>query len=181
MKKFLRKAKNFIVYSVLYHLSYLFLELLPNLYVSNRIRGGVLGLFFKKTGKNFAMASGSTFVMVRNLEVGDDVYIAHDCWINATAGLQIESGVIVSPKVVIATTQHRYRDGAVVLRESDVAPVLLGAGCWICSNVTITKGVTVGAGCVVSAGSVVTKSLPGKSMCAGQPAVKLKELAEWKA
>lgn len=161
---------------LIFHFGKLTLELLPNQHICNLVRGRFYGLFLNSHGKNFAVASGVRLIMPSNLTVGDNVYIAHDCWVNSTGGLHLDNGVIISPKVVIATTKHRYENGRVHLRGGKLAPIFIGEGSWICSNTTVTMGVRIGCGCIVGANSVVTKDIPDYSFAAGQPAIMLKKI-----
>src|SRR5690606_857226 len=103
----MNKIARFAVYVLLYHFVRIVLEiLLPNAHVFNLIRGKAVGLFFKSVGNRFALASGCIINCPWNLEVGSDVYVAHNCWINASGGLVIHDGVVLSPGVVVATTAH---------------------------------------------------------------------------
>lgn len=180
MKKLLIKVFNLVYYIILMHLIIGVLNILPNIKLSNRIRGFVLKPFFKKSGKNLQIAKGLTVNMPRNITLGDNVYIAHDVWMNGTGGLKIKDGVIISPKVVIATTKHEYVDGRISHSISSNAPITIGEGSWICSNCTITKGVMIGIGCIVGANSSVTKDIPDYTFVGGVPAVKIKDLHEKK-
>jgi len=150
--------------------------LLPNSHGANLIRGRLFGLFFAECGKNVAIASGCIFNSVWNLRVGNDAYIAHNCWINAAAGLVIGRGSVLSPNVVVATTAHERLDGAVSLRLSRQSPVLIGSGTWIASNSVVTKGAVIGNGVVVAAGSVVLGTLTDNGLYAGNPAQLVKML-----
>lgn len=49
-------------------------------------------------------------------------------------------------------------------------PVIIGNNVWIGAHCIILPGVTIGDGAVVGAGSVVTKSVPTKTVVAGNPA-----------
>lgn len=122
------------------------------------------------------VASGCIFNMSRNMEVGDNVYIAHNVWINATAGLKLGDGVIISPGVVIATTKHDYQDGATSLNKSIKAPIEIKKGAWVVSNSVVTSGVTIGEGSIIGACSVVTKNINNFSFYAGQPAKFIKKI-----
>ena len=171
-----KKAFNLIYYHLLFHFLRLFCEIFPNLHFFNLIRGKLLGFFFGSVGKNFSIASGCKIMMSRNIHVGDDVYIAHDCWINGTGNLTIEDNVIISPKVIIATTKHHYENGMVHLKKSHNLPILIKKGAWICGNSTITMGVTIGTGCIVAANTCITKDTRSFSLYGSNPGTLIKRL-----
>ncbi|MEC3884060.1 acyltransferase [Halobacillus sp. HZG1] len=162
---------NFCMYIIL-----LFTSILPNSRYSNKIRGTLLAPFFKKCGRNLQVASGVTLINPRNITIGDNVYIAHNTWINGTGGLEIESDVIISPMVVIATTKHSYIDGKISNTKSELAPILIKSGTWIASNSVITKGVIIGKGSIIGACSAVTREIPDFYFAGGVPAKPLKKL-----
>lgn len=175
MIRFLRRAKTLLVYVFIFHFIRIVADIvLPNAHIFNRIRGFLLGPFFAERGRGLALASGIIINGAWKLRLGDHVYIAHNCWINATGGLTIESGVVISPNVVIATTAHKRVDGAVSLRESKLAPITIGRGTWIASNSVITKGAYLGEGAVVAAGSVVFGDVPSRTLYRGNPAAFVK-------
>ncbi|MFA0083546.1 hypothetical protein AB4383_16105 [Vibrio breoganii] len=172
----MKKIINFLYYHLLYHFIWLFCQLFPNLHVFNLIRGRLLGIFFKSTGKRLSIARGCTFNMMRNIVIADDVYIAHDSWINGTGGLEIGNNVIISPKVVIVTTKHVYRDGSVRLKESVNAKNVICDGVWIASNCTISLGVYIDKGCIIGANSYVNSDTIANCLYAGAPAKMIKSL-----
>lgn len=59
-------------------------------------------------------------------------------------------------------------------------PIIIESKVWIGFDVTILKGVTIGEGAVVGAKSVVTKDVPAWTVVAGNPAVVVKYLPEYK-
>lgn len=173
----LRRARTALVYVLLLHVVRVLSDaLLPNTYLTNRIRGKLLSPFFAACGRRFAIASDCVINSPWALHIGDDVYIAHRSWINAAAGLTIGDSVIISPNVVIATTAHDRVGGKVSLRRSRQAPVSIGAGTWIASNTVVTKGSTIGEGVVIGAGSVVIGDVPDNCLFAGNPGKVLRSL-----
>lgn len=61
------------------------------------------------------------------------------------------------------------------------APVVIGAGVWCGTRVTLCAGVTVGRGAVVGAGSVVVKDLPPEYVCTGVPCKPRRDIAPLRA
>jgi acetyltransferase-like isoleucine patch superfamily enzyme len=174
----LRKLKTFILYVVSFHIVRILCDIfLPNFHGANIARGFLLGFFFKSCGKRFAVASGCTFNSVWNLVVEEDVYIAHNCWINAAGGLHIGAGVILSPNVVVATTAHDRVDSRVSLRKSKQSPITIGRGAWVASNAVVTRGAVIGDGSVVGACSVVVGEVAPNSFYCGNPAEFIKSIS----
>ena len=92
------------------------------------------------------------------IQIGDDVHIGRDVWIRDNNG---------GHTVII----KGYKDKA---------PVIIGDHVWICSNVSITKGVTIGDGAIISANSVVTKNIPAHCIASGNPAQVIAENIIWR-
>jgi acetyltransferase-like isoleucine patch superfamily enzyme len=59
-------------------------------------------------------------------------------------------------------------------------PIIVESKVWVGFDVTILKGVTVGEGAVIGAKSVVTKNVKPWTVVAGNPAVVVKYLPEYK-
>lgn len=155
------------------------LILFPNSKLTNRIRGKLLSPLFKKCGSNLQIASGVIINLHRNISIGNDVYIAHNAWINGTGGLIIEDEVIISPNVIITTTKHVRKNNKVSNYYSTNQKVIIGKGSWIAGNSTISMGVEVGSGCIVSANSLINKSKKGNNLLiGGVPATVIKTLGE---
>lgn len=174
----LKKMKTFFLYVISFHIVKMLCDIiLPNYHGANIIRGYFVGMFFKSCGRRFAVASGCTFNSVWNLVVEDDVYIAHNCWINAAGGLHIGVGVILSPNVVVATTAHDRIDSRVSLRKSKQSPITIGDGAWVASNSVVTRGAVIGEGSVVGACSVVVGEVAPNSLYCGNPAKYIKSIS----
>ncbi|NHC42867.1 glycosyltransferase [Bacillus sp. MM2020_1] len=170
------KIKRFLLQSIPIHIIMLLTGLLPNSKPANRVRGFLLKPFFKYSGKNLQIASGVIINLIDNITVGDDVYIAHNSWINGAGGIDIESGVIIGPYSVIATTEHVFENGSVSNKRSLVAPIRIGQGSWLASHVVVSSGVSVGKGSLIAAGAVITKDIEAHGLYAGVPAKYIKDI-----
>lgn len=132
---------------------------------------------FKKIGENVQIEKG-TFYLLKNIEIGDHVYIGPEAYIFAQGGVSIGSGTIFGPRVTILTSNHNYDspdlqsipyDGKNILKK-----VTIGENVWIGANVLIAPGVTIGEGAVVAMGAVVIKDVPPFALVGGNPAKVIK-------
>jgi maltose O-acetyltransferase len=62
------------------------------------------------------------------------------------------------------------------LSSGEIVPIIIGNNVWLGSRSIILKGVTIGDHSVVGAGAVVTKSVPPKTIVAGNPAKVVRDL-----
>ena len=60
--------------------------------------------------------------------------------------------------------------------DAPTAPIKIGKRCWLASNVTVLKGVNIGDEAVIGAMSLVTKDVDSKTIVAGVPSKKIKDL-----
>ena len=58
------------------------------------------------------------------------------------------------------------------------APIHVNNDVWIGADVTILDGVTIGEQAIVGAGAVVTEDVPPRTVVAGVPAKKIKDIEE---
>lgn len=171
MKHLMSQIGHFLVYSIPMHLILLLTGLIPNSTPGNWVRGFLLRPFFRKCGRNFQVASGVIFIQPQNIEIGRDVYIAHNCWIGGGGGLVVGDGVVISPMVLITSGKHTIgSDNSVRYGEIVSLPTRIGKGTWVSSHVTVCGGVTIGDGVVVAANAAVTKDIPDNSFAFGVPA-----------
>jgi len=154
----------------------IFLGLLPNTMITQRIRGWVLKPFFATSGVNLRIADNVTFIHPEKLHMGDNVYIANNSWINSSSNVFLEDGVIIAPYVVIATTKHRRVNNRYLNHDPSVGDLRVGKGVWICSHSVIAKSIMISDGALIGANSVVTKDVDENAFVSGIPAIKVREL-----
>lgn len=151
---------------------------LPDLPFTCRLRGFLSRPFFKKCGRNFQYGARVRFLAPHGIEIGNDVYIASQCWISGSGNLVLENEVVIGPFTNIATANHKFKNGSVRFGGSAKAPVKVGTGTWIASHVVVTPGHEIGKGNLVCAGAVVTKNTPDNVVVGGVPARIIKKRSD---
>lgn len=101
--------------------------------------------------------------------------------INCTNRCVFKEGVMLGANVNVWDTDFHPIDPQERIHQCSIldaksSPVLLERNVWIGANTTILKGVTIGENTVVGAMSLVNKDLPSNSVCAGNPAKKVRDL-----
>jgi acetyltransferase-like isoleucine patch superfamily enzyme len=173
-----------------------------------RIRDSVYSRLFRLLySRRFARFGQSTHLLfptgvdgVERIALGDDVYIAHACYlaavphtgaaecrldigtgsrigkfnhIYATRRVVLEPYVLTANGVYISDNLHEYGDiRRPVLRQPirQTADVVIGEGSWIGHNACVI-GARVGRHCVIGANAVVRSDIPDYSVAVGAPAV----------
>lgn len=143
---------------------------LPDWQPVMRLRGTLVTPCFKSVGKNFQLASTAMVIGTHNIEIGDDVYIAHNTWVQGRGGLTIGNGVMLAPQVIVVTTQHTKVNGSYRFGPSLINPVTIGDGTWVGAGAQILPGTQIGKGCLCAAGAIVNKSFSDNNLIAGVPA-----------
>lgn len=144
-------------------------EWLPENRISQSLRGTLIGRVVGARS-SLRVARGVNLVNVRDLAIGEGVYLGPYVWVNALGGVVIEDDVMLGPFVCIATTTHGFAAGSVRAGGVHLAAVRIGRGSWLGAHATVAAGVEVGSGNLVGANSVVTKSTPPDVKVGGVPA-----------
>jgi acetyltransferase-like isoleucine patch superfamily enzyme len=111
----------------------------------------------------------------RRLSMGARSTVGQRCYIDARAGVRIDSDVSVSREAAMLTATHIPDDpdfGA------SHGPVHLEQRCWIGMRAMVLPGVRIGEGAVVGAGSIVTADVEPYTIVAGIPAVAIRKRRE---
>lgn len=118
----------------------------------------------------------TNLVYKEQLHLGKYVYIGPNCFLNAEGGIEIGSGTILAPEVVILSSSHDYTQSTLLPYDIyDVhRKVIIGRGVWIGYRAMICPGVRIGDGAVIAMGAVVVRDVAEGEVVGGNPAVTLK-------
>ena len=105
------------------------------------------------------------------ISIGDRTTIGRGSMLNARIGIHLDHDVTIAPNVYITDHNHTYGDveTPIGLQVLDEAPVRIGPGCWLATNVVVLPGTTLGRHVTVAAGAVVGGDVPDYSVVAGVP------------
>ena len=109
------------------------------------------------------------------LEIGDRSFVTGDSQIICHNNIKIGVNCAISWGVLIIDHDYHTLKGKKIN-----VPINIGNKVWICSNVTILKGVTIPDNCIIAANSVVTSSFIEENiLIAGNPAKIIKRDVDW--
>lgn len=129
-----------------------------------------------RIGKQTFIHELATFNFRKKINIGDHCRIGRECHLDGEAGVEIGSGTILAPRVIILSSSHNYEQTNYLPYDNQdkLLPVKVGQGCWIGWGAFILPGVEIGHGAIVAMGSVVTKNVGKGEIVGGNPAKVLK-------
>lgn len=115
---------------------------------------------------------------LRGLEVGAECFLGDECLLDLAEGITMEPQVTLAERVVVLThTNVGYADHPLQPSfPASAAPVVFERGCFVGASVTILPGLTIGREAFVAAGSVVTRDVAPRTLVAGVPARRVRDL-----
>lgn len=166
----LRLSFSFIL-DTLFRIIELISQVFPASAWGCKIRGWIYKPFLKKCGKNFQVAIGVKLEHLKNIEVGNHVYIGHGSWISGIrGGIIFNDEVMLGPSVKMVSSNHTSIRGSYRFGPGIGKQISIGKGTWIAANVVITAGVRVGDGCLIAAGAVLSQDFDSNLVIGGVPA-----------
>ncbi len=140
---------------------------------------------FRRFGDLAEFRPGAYAITCSKIEIGGRVIIRPGSMLFADpdpggAGITIEDDVLLGAGVNINVANHKFdsHEELIIDQGFSSKPVILRRGCWIGANAIILAGVEIGQGTVIGAGSVVTRSIPPRSVAAGNPAKVIRSLVD---
>ena len=133
--------------------------------------------YFKCKGESLTIQVGVCIEYPQGLEMGDNVLLNRNVWLNAIGGLKIGSYCGFGPGVVIHTSNHNYKRTDVPWAEQGAnhKPVTIEDDVWLGASVTVVPGTKIGRGAVIAAGATVVGTVEPYTIMAGIPARKIGE------
>lgn len=120
-----------------------------------------------KVGKNVTIRPFVIFKGIRNIDIGDNVYIGEGSILVGNGGnIKIGSNVMIAENVYISTQNHKFRDPIVLMKAQGYknAPVLIGDNVWLAHSSVVLAGTTIRSGSVVAANAVSPKDVDHNSL-----------------
>lgn len=116
----------------------------------------------------------STFNGIRNISLGDDVFLGPRCFVSVpNVPLSIGDDTVIGPELCVMGGDHKFDLSGTLYRDTRVLgvnqPIAIGCNVWIGARVTILKGVRIGDGAIIGAGSIVTRNVPSMAIAVGSP------------
>lgn len=113
-----------------------------------------LKLFGAKIGRGIVIKPNVNIKYPWFLEVGNNVWIGEDAWIDNLTYVKMGNNVSISQGAYILTGNHNYKKETFDLITD---PVIIEDGVWIGAKAIVCPGVTLKTHSVITVGSVVTK------------------------
>lgn len=122
-------------------------------------------------GTNVQFDISTSFIYPENLIFGDNVYIGPKGFLNAKGNIEIKSGTIIGPNLMILTANHNFKDPNYLPYDETyvLKRVLIGENVWIGANVIILPGAEIEEGAIIGAGTVVSGKIPRMAVVIGNP------------
>jgi acetyltransferase-like isoleucine patch superfamily enzyme len=179
------------IYPLFLIVSKLFL-VVPNfiinwLWILSDLLPGLVGVGFryilalrlaKSIGKNVYFGRGVEIKYWNNFEIGSNVSIHKDCYIDAQGGLKIGNDVSIAHSSSILTFEHTWEDKFIPIKFNilKLQPVEIKNDVWIGCGCRILSGVTIESRSIVAAGAVVVNNIEAQTIEGGVPSKKIKDI-----
>ncbi len=126
---------------------------------------------FCRCGRDVEIGEGVVIRFPERMKIGDGVYIAEDCSIDATGGFQIGNSSGLAQNTTVLTIDHQAGEESVPFGNTrTVKPVVIEDCVWVGKNVSILPGVTIGEGAIIGLGAVVRQNVPPCAIVMGNTA-----------
>lgn len=126
-----------------------------------------LKLFGAKIGEGLVIKPSVNIKFPWKLEIGNDVWIGENVWIDNLDEVMIGNDVCISQGALLLTGNHDYTVSSFDYKN---ASILIEDGVWIGAKSVVCPGVICKAHSILSVGSIATKELEAYTIYQGNPA-----------
>jgi putative colanic acid biosynthesis acetyltransferase WcaF len=137
-----------------------------------RIKSWILRKFGAKIGVGFVIKPSVYIKFPWKLEIGNDVWIGENAWIDNLDQVTIGNNVCISQGALLLTGNHDYTLTSFDYRN---APIIIEDGVWIGAKSVVCPGVICKSHSILAVGSVATKNLESYTICQGNPAKEVRK------
>ena len=138
----------------------------------NGLKIFALRFFGAKVGKGVLIKPCVNIKYPWFLEVGDNVWIGEEVWIDNLGKVKLRSNVCLSQGAMLLCGNHNYKKETFDLIVGDIT---LEDGVWVGAKAVVCPGVTMKSHSILTAGSILTKDTEEYGIYQGNPAVLVNE------
>ena len=138
----------------------------------NSLKVLTLRFFGAKVGKNVLIKPCVNIKYPWFLEIGDNVWIGEEVWIDNLGKVKLENNVCLSQGAMLLCGNHNYKKETFDLIVGDI---ILEEGVWVGAKAVVCPGVTMKSHSILTVGSVLTTDTESYGIYQGNPAVWVKE------
>lgn len=138
----------------------------------NSLKIMTLRFFGAKVGRNVLIKPNVNIKYPWLLEIGDNVWLGEEVWIDNLAKVTIGNNVCLSQGAMLLCGNHDYKKETFDLI---VKPIVLEDGVWVGAKSVVCPGVTMKSHSILAVGSVLTKDAEAYGIYQGNPAVMVKK------
>jgi putative colanic acid biosynthesis acetyltransferase WcaF len=132
------------------------------------LKVALLRLFGARVGKKVELKPCINIKYPWNLEIGDEVWIGENVWLDSLVKIRIGSNVCLSQGAILLTGSHNYKKTTFDLI---VGEIHIQDGVWIGAGAIVNQGVVIGSHTVVTTGSVISRDTDPYGVYSGNPAI----------
>ncbi|MDF1884414.1 colanic acid biosynthesis acetyltransferase WcaF [Sulfurimonas sp. SAG-AH-194-C21] len=139
-----------------------------NFPVPSKFKVFLLQQFGASVGKRVTLKPSINIKYPWFLDIGDDVWVGENVWIDNLAQVSIGHNVVLSQDSYLLTGSHDYKEVSFNLI---LGKITLEDGVWIGAKAIVCPGVTCKTHSILSVGSVATQNLEKYTIYQGNPAM----------
>lgn len=138
----------------------------------------ILASLSNKVGKNIYVGKNVTIKSFESLNLGSNISIHANSYIDASGGVYIHDNVSIAHNSSIISFEHTWENlkDPIKYNPTVLKEIVIFKDVWIGCGVRVLAGAVINTRTVVAAGSVVKGGLDEKSIYAGVPAKKVRDI-----